>query len=341
MIRSLPLSLIICTYQRPLQVQRLLAALGVQSTIPGETLIVDSSANDETERIVQRFQSEMKTRNLRYYGVPAEHHGLTRQRNYGIAHAQGDILAFLDDDTIPEPGYFEKIIDCFERHPEAIGVGGYITNEVQWCQTNGQPRQSLSVFRSGKWERREDYRWRLRKLLRLASPLSPGWMPPCGHGRPVGFLPPDEQDHQVEFLMGGASAWRGKIFQQHQFSSYFRGYGLYEDLDFCVRASDDGPLYLCTQARLAHHHDPSGRPNHFRYGEMVVRNGWLVWKRRWPIPHRSDRMRWWAITTLLALCRLGDTLRGLTGRAALADAAGRFWGMITLLWDTPGDAHGS
>jgi len=341
MSRCSRLSLIVCTYQRPLQVERLLESLCLQATMPGETLIVDSSPNDETERTVQRLQHETKIPNLRYDRVSSEHHGLTLQRNYGIAHAQGEILAFLDDDTIPEPDYFEKIIDCFERHPEAIGVGGYITNEVHWWQADGKPRQSLSVFRSGKWERREDYRWRLRKLLRLGSPVSPGWMPPSGHGRHVGFLPPDEQDHQVEFLMGGASAWRSKIFQHHQFSTYFRGYGLYEDLDFCVRASVDGPLYLCTQARLAHHHDPLGRPNHFRYGEMVVRNGWLVWRRRWPIPHHSDRMRWWAITTLLALCRLGDTLRGLKGRVALAEAAGRFWGMITLLWDKPGDAHGS
>jgi GT2 family glycosyltransferase len=335
------LSLIICTYRRPLQVQRLLGAIGSQSMPPVETLIVDSSSNDETERVVQRFQSEKKIRDLQYCRVPPEHHGLTRQRNFGIAHAEGDIIAFLDDDTIPEPRYFENIIDCFERHNEAIGVGGHITNEVQWWQANGRPRQSLSVFRSGEWERREDYRWRLRKLLGLASPLSPGWMPPSGHGRPISFLPPDEQDHKVEFIMGGASAWRSKIFQHHEFSSYFRGYGLYEDLDFCVRASHDGGLYLCTKARLAHYHDPLGRPNHFRYGEMVVRNGWFVWKRRWPIPNASDRVRWWAITTLLALCRVGDVLRGSRASVALTEAAGRLWGMTKLLWDKPGDAHGS
>jgi len=135
--------------------------------LPVETLIVDSSSNDETERVVQRFQSEKKIRDLQYYRVPPEHHGLTRQRNFGIAHAEGDIIAFLDDDTIPEPRYFENIIDCFERHDEAIGVGGYITNEVQWWRANRRPHQSLSVFRSGDWERREDYRWRLRKSLGL------------------------------------------------------------------------------------------------------------------------------------------------------------------------------
>ena len=63
-------------------------------------------------------------------------------------------MAFLDDDTIPEPGYFAEILACFERHPEAVAVAGHITNEVEWTAANGKPA-SLSVFRCGEWERRE------------------------------------------------------------------------------------------------------------------------------------------------------------------------------------------
>jgi hypothetical protein len=63
-----------------------------------------------------------------------------------------------------------------------------------------------------------------------------------------------------------------KSFQTTQFSTYFEGYGLYEDTDFTLRVSKTGKLYLNT-AKLNHHHDASGRPNQYQYGKNGVRMG--------------------------------------------------------------------
>ena len=131
--------------------------------------------------------------------------------------------------------------------------------------------------------------------------------------------------------MGGASSWRREIFNTIHFSHYFDGYGLYEDMDFCIRAARLGGVFVCGTARLEHHHAPSGRPNWFRYGIMVIRNGWYVWRQRWPRPDIKDRLKWWAITQLLTLCRLGDSIRGPNRLEALTDAIGRFLGMVSLL----------
>jgi GT2 family glycosyltransferase len=322
------ISLIVCTYRRPSQVRSLLQSIVEQTRQPDEILIVDASTDDETEAIVNSFRDDGRFQDLRYYRVTAEDRGLTRQRNYGIARARGDTIAFLDDDTILEPTYFEEIIACFNRHPDAVGVGGYIANEVKWSPANGRTA-GLSVFRWGEWERREDFRWRLRKLFKLVSPLPPGWMPASGHGRPIGFLPADGNDYRVEFFMGGAAVWTCKIFARHHFSVEFDGYGLYEDMDFCLRAAKDDQLYLCTRARLSHHHAPSGRPRRFRYGTMVVRNGWSVWKERWPNPSLADRFRWWCVTLLLASCRMADfrdpRFQGVE------EALGRFYGAMQVL----------
>lgn len=328
------LSLIVCTYRRPVQMRTLLPSVLEQTRQPDEILIVDASPDSETEEAVTQIREGTDQR-IKYYRVAAEDRGLTRQRNYGIARARGEIIAFLDDDTIPEPDYFAELLACFDRQPGSLGVGGYIVNEVQWDRVASGSPQSSAVFRSGEWQRREDYRWRLRNLLRLASPLSPGWMPPSGHSRPVGFLPPDGKDYRVEFVMGCALAWKREVFERHKFSHYFEGYGLYEDMDFCIRATRDGALHVCTRARLIHEHAPSGRPNSFRYGEMVTRNGWFVWRRRWPQPSWPDRMRWWGTTVLLALCRLGDAVRGPMRGDAMAEALGRFWGMTRLLGRKP------
>lgn len=326
------LSLIICTCHRPKQVERLLNALNVQTTLQ-EIVIVDASSGPETEAVVRALDAGRAAAQLHYHRVSSQHRGLTRQRNYGIAHAHGDLIAFLDDDTVPEPDYFEQLLACARRHPDAVGVGGYITGEPEWTSADPLSGTSLSVFRLGSWERREDLRWRVRRVLHLASPLPPGWMPRFGHGRSVTSIPPDGQDHQVEFFMGGACLWRRDLLEREQFSPLFEGYGLYEDLDFCVRAAEFGPLYFCTRARVAHYHAPSGRPSGLRFGQMVVRNGWIVWRRRWPTPPWPDRLRWWAITIVLILCRFGDVIRGPERKAAWSDALGRVWGITTFLCD--------
>lgn len=333
------LSLILCTYRRPREVGRLLRAVAAQERAPDETLVVDGSPDDETERVVVRLMREGGQADvppgLKYFRVPPEERGLTRQRNYGVARARGSVVAFLDDDTIPEPDYFAETLACFARHPESAGVGGFITNEVEWRRVESEGRAPSAVYRSGVWERREAYRWRLRKLLGLASELPPGRMPEAGHGRPVGYLPPDGRDHAVEFLMGCSFAFRRGVFARRRFSSYFEGYGLYEDMDFCVRAVEDGPLYLATRARLAHYHAPAGRPSRFRYGLMVVRNGWFVWRRRHARPPLGARARWWMTTVLLAVCQLADAVRGPERGQELAEVAGRVWGMLTTLLRAP------
>ena len=335
MNEGVELSLIVCTYRRPREVERLLRAVAAQLRVPDETLIGDGSPDEETEQAVRALMREGVVRGLRYFRVPPAERGLTRQRNYGVARARGSVVAFLDDDTVPEADYFAETLACFARHAEAAGVGGFITNEVEWRRADRDGRAPSSIYRSGEWERREAYRWRLRKSLGLASELPPGWMPAAGHGRPVGYLPPDGQDHAVEFFMGGAASWRREVFARRGFSSYFEGYGLYEDMDFCVRAAEDGPLYLSTRARLAHYHAPAGRPSRFRYGLMVVRNGWFVWRRRHPRPAPGARLRWWMTTALLAVCQLADAVRGPGRRHELAEVFGRIWGMLTVLLRPP------
>ncbi len=322
------ISLLICTYQRPDELRRLLETLANQTVFPDEVIVVDGSLDDKTETVTKET-ADIFGGGLFYFHVDETERGLTRQRNVGIKHAKGEIIAFLDDDTIPDKDYFKELLACFQRHSDAIGVGGTITNEIEWKPADMEKSPSLGMFRWEKWERRDDFRWRLRKLLKLDSPLPPGWMPSFGHGRPSNY-PPDGNDYQVEFVMGGASAWRKSIFDTYQFSTYFYGYGLYEDLDFCIRASRQGVIYLCTPAQLEHHHAPGGRPNQFQYGKMVVRNGWFVWRRRWPNLSFVSKAKWWLITFLLAFLRSIDFRN-----SGFKESTGRFWGMLTLLYNKP------
>ena len=331
---SKSLSLIVCTYNRATEVLCLLKSVEQQTRIPDEILIIDASEGGETKTAIEKVKSSTLGNRIIYHRVSDDERGLTRQRNIGISKASCDLVAFLDDDVILEANYFTEVIKCFESHGEAIGVGGYIKSSLQWDKVDPSSPIRLTRFRSGEWERREDIRWVIRKLLRLDNPFPAGWISESGHGRTLGSIPPDGLDHEVQILMGGASTWRREVFERISFSNYFEGYGLYEDFDFTMRASKLGKLFLCTRARLDHYHAPSGRPNHFRYGMMVVRNGWYVWRVQWPDPSRKARFKWWAVTILLAGLRLID-VRPRAIRKAIPEGLGRVWGMVSMLWSTP------
>ncbi len=46
-------------------------------------------------------------------------------RNLGIAQAAGEIVAFIDDDAVPEPAWLTHLVQGFEW-PEAAAAGGYV-----------------------------------------------------------------------------------------------------------------------------------------------------------------------------------------------------------------------
>ena len=46
------------------------------------------------------------------------------KRNIGIREASGDIIAFLDDDAAPLPGWLERAARYFAAHPDIASVGG-------------------------------------------------------------------------------------------------------------------------------------------------------------------------------------------------------------------------
>ena len=328
-------ALIVCTYMRPGPLQKLLDSVAGQTLYPDQIIIVDGSVNPLTKM----FLETATFRNLEYFLVTDADRGLTRQRNFGIAKVVGEVevVCFLDDDTILEADYFEKLIGTYATHPDALGVGGYILDEAPWKKVDARYSPADSEFLFDGWVRPEPSRFVVRKRLGLDADRDPGYSPGFSHGRSLGFLPPSGKVYRVDQLMGGVSSLRKSIFEKFQFSRYFEGYGLYEDADFTLRVSKTGALYLNTAATLHHYHDPSGRPNQFSYGRMVVRNGYYVWRVGTPRPSVKDRFKWHAITLLLAGIRFTNAVSGPKRMQALTEAVGRLAGWGGLLFDKPKD----
>lgn len=321
-------NLIICTYERKDSVERLLQSVQQQNLYPDEILIIDASPDDFTKRLLK----EKIYPSLKYFKVEKEDSGLTRQRNFGIIKSNPDIdiLCFLDDDIVLESDYFEKLMESYEQHPNAIGVGGYIKDEIPWKKVSENYISRFKEFQFDGFARPLGQRNVLRKRLSLLSDKPPGYMPQFSHGFSTGFLPPSGKIYPVEFFMGGVASYRKWIFSRISFSEKFLGYGLYEDMDFCLRASKIGQLYVNTAAQVEHLHDEGGRPDYFKYGRMVIENGYQVWKLKYPQSSSIASFKFWTIHFILLMIRFVNGFN--KDQNGLDDARGRLRGLIGLLF---------
>lgn len=315
-----------------MRAQSLLALLqSIQSQIlyPDEIIIIDSSTNLDSKIVVDQNQFK----NLNYFLVSDEYRGLTKQRNFGISKVNNnsEIVCFLDDDIVLKPNYFFEIVKTFNDNHDAIGVGGVAVNEYRW-----KVQEENTIYNTKKYYLFEGYFYKeglrniARNYLRLASNLGPGKMPSYSHGRTCGF-PITGKNYEVDLLIGMSMAFKKEIFDKIRFSKFFEGYGLYEDADFSLRVLQFGKNIINTNAQLHHFHDPLGRPNKYKYGKMVVRNGWYVWRVKNPNPNFKDRFKWNAITILLSLIRLTNVLTENDKKEAFTESIGRivgWWGLI-------------
>ena len=330
---TLNFNLIICTYKRAESLLRLLKSVRAQSLYPDRILIVDGSPDTKTEKMLEVNQFL----NLEYFKVDENDRGLTRQRNYGInrLNSNCEIVCFLDDDIILEKDFFKEIIRTYKIKPEALAVSGYISNDINWQKTEEPDGIGNGHFILDGWSRVEGSRFGMRRKFGLAPDAAPGMMPDFSHGYSTAFLPPSNMIYEVEMLMGGITSYRTSIFKELSFSEYFEGYGLYEDADFSLRLAKKGKLFVNTAARLEHHHDASGRPDFFRYGKMVLRNGFYVWRVKYPKPTLKAQFKWHATALLLTGIRFSNVLTSKEKKEAFYEATGRLSGWLSLMIKNP------
>jgi glycosyltransferase involved in cell wall biosynthesis len=112
-----PATVAICTRDRPEDVQRCLRGLAKLPDDGQEILVVDNCPSTEaTKRIAAEYPER-----VRY--VVEEIPGLNRARNRALIEARHPIVAFTDDDTVPDPGWLRALARNF-TDPLVLGVSG-------------------------------------------------------------------------------------------------------------------------------------------------------------------------------------------------------------------------
>lgn len=96
-----PISIVVCTHERPDDLERCLAALAPAAAQGHEVIVVDNAPRSgATAAVAARFP-------YRYLVEPRQ--GLDHARNCGLAAASRPIVAYTDDDAVPEPGWAAAI----------------------------------------------------------------------------------------------------------------------------------------------------------------------------------------------------------------------------------------
>jgi glycosyltransferase involved in cell wall biosynthesis/GT2 family glycosyltransferase len=110
-------SVVVCTYNRDWVLEKCLQALGRLDYPRYEVVVVNGPSTDDTSRVISRFPSVKRVDN--------PERNLSVSRNLGIAASAGDIVAFIDDDAVPNPDWLRVLADGY-RDPTVGAVGGKV-----------------------------------------------------------------------------------------------------------------------------------------------------------------------------------------------------------------------
>lgn len=110
------------TLNRPEALARCLEALLAGSSLPAEIIIVNQGDQDGVRSVIELFEPE---------GTPIlcglqPRKGLSAARNLAARMASFPLIAFTDDDCVPDRNWLAHIEETMRTHPEVDGVTGRI-----------------------------------------------------------------------------------------------------------------------------------------------------------------------------------------------------------------------
>jgi GT2 family glycosyltransferase len=203
------LSVIVCTHQRPDDLERCLGALE-RLEDPVEVVVVDSASEPPCRVLVDRFRGRIG--HLSY--IRELRPGLSVARNAGVAASTGTLIAFIDDDTVPAPNWARAVITAFAGDPRIACLGGtclpaFDGSRPRWL--SDRLLQLAGITRLGKRAREPNgsAEWPFganmafrREALEAAGPFS------AALGRQGGrLLSGEDSDMVARIVAAGGRVW--------------------------------------------------------------------------------------------------------------------------------------
>jgi glycosyltransferase involved in cell wall biosynthesis len=122
-------SIIIPVYNRPQELDELLACVAQQSYTNFEVLIIEDGSVDKADLVVKKYAKSLQ---INYFFK--ENGGQGFARNYAFERAKGDFFIILDSDALIEPTYLEEVKKGLENQQLDL-FGGPDKDHVSFTAT--------------------------------------------------------------------------------------------------------------------------------------------------------------------------------------------------------------
>lgn len=112
-------AVVVCTssHERAQLLQACVESLLAGSRVPDEVLLVVNDNPALADKLTAALPAQVRL-------LECPRPGLSEARNVGIAAAESDVVAFVDDDARVDPQWLGSVVAAFEQDPRILGVGG-------------------------------------------------------------------------------------------------------------------------------------------------------------------------------------------------------------------------
>ena len=216
------IAIIVTTYQRPLALDRVLAALAAQIRPPDEVVIADDGSGPETADLINAWQSRFPCPLLHVW---QEDQGFraAQSRNRAVAAANSDYLVFLDGDCLIFPDFVAKHLALAEsRH---MVMGSRILCSAELTRRIEQLQEQPLYWSGSAWLQAQRHQ-EINRLLPLLKIPGQCW-------RKL------RSERWKGIRTFNLAVWRSDFAQINGFDEAFQGWG-HEDADLAVRLLRSG-----------------------------------------------------------------------------------------------------
>ena len=114
------IGVLIPTYRRPQDLMRCLDALQKQEQPPDDVMVIVRRDDIDTQTVLDGYERGWLPLRIFLVDTP----GTVHAHNVGIEACIADVLAMIDDDTVPHPEWLRIIMEDFQADPGLGGLGG-------------------------------------------------------------------------------------------------------------------------------------------------------------------------------------------------------------------------
>ena len=137
---NLDITIAIPTYNGEKRISAVLEKLRLQTgteAIKWEVIVIDNNSSDDTSKVIYEYQQNWHLSAPLIYVFEAKQ-GLSFARQRAVKEAQGKLIAFLDDDNLPQETWVKEVYLFGKDKPSAGAFSGHIHGDFQV-----QPPESL------------------------------------------------------------------------------------------------------------------------------------------------------------------------------------------------------